>query len=364
MTKTRARFLAAAAVVWPAAAAVSPLAAATLVVANKAEATVSLIDLETGKISATLPTGQGPHEVAVSRDGWLALVTNYGSGQAPGASLTLIDVPGAKVLRTIELGAHRRPHGVEWLSARRALVTTEGSKMLLEVDVEEARVIRALGTEQEVSHMVAVAPGRARAYVANIGSGSISAFDLAKGVRLANLPTGDGAEGIALAPGSRELWVTNREADSVSVVDLATLKVAATIAAPAFPIRVKLTPDGRWALVTAARSGELVVIDAKQRKVARRVGFELAGKAEGGRLMTGFGESPVPIGIVVEPGGAKAYVALANADRVAVVDLETFKVETFLAAGREPDGMAYSQLAPGAAPADKVPGKPPGGTLR
>ena len=38
--------------------------AETLVVANKAEATVSLIDLEQGEVVATLPTGEGPHEVA------------------------------------------------------------------------------------------------------------------------------------------------------------------------------------------------------------------------------------------------------------------------------------------------------------
>jgi YVTN family beta-propeller protein len=340
-----------------------PLAGATLVVGNKAEATVSLIDLGTGKVAATLPTGKGPHEVAVSSDGRLALVTNYGTGPEPGGSLTLIDIPAAKVVRTIELGTHRRPHGVEWLSAQRALVTTEESKMLLEVDVEEARVVRALPTEQEVSHMVAVAPGGKRAYVANIGSGSMTAFDLEKGARLANLPTGDGAEGIAVAPGGRELWVTNRAADTVAVVDLESLQVVAKIPAPAFPIRVKLTPDGRRALVTAARSGELVVIDTKQRQVERRVGFALEGKAEGGRLMTGFGESPVPIGIVVDPGGAKAYVALANADRVAVVDLQSFTVKEFLTAGREPDGMAYSPLAPAAAPA-RVPPENPGGTAR
>jgi DNA-binding beta-propeller fold protein YncE len=75
----------------------APMAdAATLVVLNKAEATASLIDLETGKVTSTLPTGQGPHEVAVSPDGTLALATNYGNREAEGGSLTLIDVAAAK----------------------------------------------------------------------------------------------------------------------------------------------------------------------------------------------------------------------------------------------------------------------------
>ena len=64
-----------------------PASARTLVVLNKAEATASLIDLASGEVRATLPTGVGPHEVAISPDGKLALVADYGQ-QTPGSSLT------------------------------------------------------------------------------------------------------------------------------------------------------------------------------------------------------------------------------------------------------------------------------------
>src|SRR5687768_3456595 len=104
------------------------LHAATLIVANKAEATVSLIDLASGKVAATLPVGTGPHEVAVSPDGRLALIANYGTGGQPGSSLTLIDIPGAKVVKTIDLGEYRRPHGMGFIGNDRALVTSEASK--------------------------------------------------------------------------------------------------------------------------------------------------------------------------------------------------------------------------------------------
>ncbi len=51
--------------------------AGTLVVANKSEATVSLVDTGTKEIRATLPTGNAPHEVDVSPNGRLALVGNF-----------------------------------------------------------------------------------------------------------------------------------------------------------------------------------------------------------------------------------------------------------------------------------------------
>lgn len=97
---------------------ITTASAATLVVANKAEATVSLLDLESGKVVATLPAGQGPHEVAVSPDGARVLVSTYGTREREGSTLTVIDVPGASLVKTIDLGEYRKPHGVEWLDRR------------------------------------------------------------------------------------------------------------------------------------------------------------------------------------------------------------------------------------------------------
>ena len=131
-----------------------PAGAETLVVLNKSEATASLIDLASGTVRATLPTDHGPHEAAVSPDGRIALVGNYGSREKPGSTLTVIDVPAAKVVKTIDLGEYKRPHGLLFLpDGRRALVTAEGNKVLLQVDVHEGTVAEAYATNQDVSHM-------------------------------------------------------------------------------------------------------------------------------------------------------------------------------------------------------------------
>lgn len=327
--------------------ATGPAASGTLVVLNKAEATASLVDLASGAVAATLPTGPGPHEAAVSPDGRLALATNYGTSEAPGATLTLLDVPGARVVKTIALGEYRRPHGVRWLAdGRRAVVTCEGNKALVIVDVEAGAVAFAVTTGQEVSHMVAVAPDGSRAYVASIGSGTLTVIDLGERKVLAVVPTGRGAEGIDVTPDGREVWVANREADTLSVVDAGTLQVVATLPAGTFPIRVRITPDGRLALASCARSGELAVFETGgQRAQLRRVAMKLPPVSKDGRIFQDFGASPVPIGIVVRPDGRQAWVANANADAVAVVDLESWQVVGTLKAGKEPDGMAYSPLA-------------------
>ena len=315
--------------------------AATLVVLNKSEATASLIDLDSGKVVATLPTGNGPHEAAVSPDGRLALASNYGTGPEPGSTLTLIDVPGAKVVRTIGLDQYRRPHGLRWIDNRRALVTAEENKALLVVDTEKGTVEGAVVTGQEVSHMVATTPDGKRAFVANIRSGSISAIDLGAKKLLGQVTTGQGSEGIEVTPDGKHVWVTNRAEDTVSVVDAESLKVLATVPSKAFPIRARATPDGQAVLVSNARSGDVAVFDARTFKELRRISTGLTGSNTGGRMLE-MGQSSAPIGIVVTPDGKRAYVAHANADAISVIDLVKWEPVGTLKAGKEPDGMAYS----------------------
>ena len=320
--------------------------AETLVVLNKSEATASLIDLESGEVRATLPTDFGPHEAATSPDGRLALVGNYGSREKPGSSLTVIDVPGAKVVKIIDLGEYQRPHGLLFLpDGRRALVTAEGNRALLLVDVEKGVVEKSFETDQDVSHMVEVALGGRMAFVANIGSGSVSVIDLEKGVVVRTIETGAGAEGITASVDGQEIWVTNRGSDTVSVIDAESLEILTQIPCASFPIRAKATPDGKHFLVSCARSADIAVLDAASRKEVRRIPQDLRAVDTVDRLFGDqFGESSVPIGIVIHPDGRKAWVAHTNADVVVEIDLESWKIVRLLEAGREPDGMAYSPL--------------------
>jgi YVTN family beta-propeller protein len=332
-------------VVSGAAAAAEPVG--TLLVLNKSDDTVSLVDLQTKQIRATLPTGDGPHEVAVSPDGKTAVVSNYGSQQA-GNTLTVIDVPGKKVARTIDLGSYSRPHGVAWMQGNDVAVTVEASKALLVVSASEGKVKHAIATEQVGSHMVAISPKHRRAFTANIGSGTTTVVDLSSNKRITDVATGKGAEGIAVAPDGSEVWVTNRASNTVSVVDPATLKITATLEPGEIPIRVKFTPDGTRALISNARSGDVAVVDTVTKKLVGRVPMQEPGAKQAHNetrpLVSQFGDGPVPVGILMPESLSLAFVANTNADTVTVIDLDTLKIVDRLKAGREPDGLGYSTL--------------------
>jgi YVTN family beta-propeller protein len=319
--------------------------ASTLVVANKAEATVSLIDLDSAAVVATLPTGVGPHEVGISPDGRFAMVTNYGNRETSGNSLTMIDIGASAVVKTIDLGEYLSPHGVEWIDSGTIAVTAEDNKALLVIDVATGEIISAVDTGQDVSHMVSLAQDGKRAYVTNIGSGSLTVIDLESGERVANIPTGKGAEGIAVS--GKQIWVTNRGEDTISILGTESLEVAAEINSAGFPIRATATPQG-YVLVTRADAGDMVIYDTKNLQELRTVSFDLESMDVDDRLFGDrFGDSSVPIGVVVDETGQRAFVAHANADVITEIDLASGEIVRPLKAGKEPDGMGWSPVVAG-----------------
>ena len=75
-----------------------------LLVLNKEDSTLSIIDPATLKTVAQIPTGEAPHEITASEDGKFAFVANYGARSA-GNSISVIDLAAQKELRRVYLGA-------------------------------------------------------------------------------------------------------------------------------------------------------------------------------------------------------------------------------------------------------------------
>ncbi len=295
-----------------------------LLVVNKSGSTLSVIDPESRETLATIPTGFAPHEVAVSADGSLAFVSDYGTGPRPGNSVTIIDVERRAAVGTVDLGEHTRPHGIVTTSNGTVWVTTEGSQHVLQLDPATRGIRQAIHTGQQVTHQVVVVEGAARVYTANIGSGTATAVDASAGKVLAHVETGAGAEGIDVSPDGGAVYVTNRSAGTLSEIDVATNVVVRQLAVGDFPIRVKVRPDGREALVSNARGNEVVAVDLERWEVVRRLSV-----------------GAMPVGILVTPDNRTAYVANTQDDKISVIDLQRWVLDGEIVAGDEPDGMAW-----------------------
>ena len=322
--------------------------AETLLVVRKTDNQVTFVDPGSGLALATVQTGFAPHEISVSPDGQRAVVSNYGTRDQPGGSVSIIDLAQPREIRRIELAPHTRPHGVAWYAGDRIAVTTEGSQSLLVVDPDAGRIVQAIGTAQQTSHMVAVSRDATRAYVTNIGSGTTTVIDLAAGRKVTDLPTGAGSEAVALSPDGRELWVAARAADEIAVVDTASLEITARLPAPGMPIRIAFTADGRTALVTCAHSSEVAAFDRGRRTELGRRKIDVvpapgAGQRPFAQIAPG---SALPVGLLWSRDGRTAYVAATMGDRVLHVDGMSLEVLGTIEIGGEPDGLALTDVRP------------------
>lgn len=300
--------------------------AQSLLVLNK-EGSVAIIDPATQKVLGRAPTGDGPHEVVATSDGKLAVASNYGSGQMPGHTLSVIDIASRKEIHRVDISPLLRPHGLFSVDGK-VYFTAEGSKAFGRYDPASNRVDWLMGTGQDGTHMVAMSKDHNLIFTSNIGSGTISIFERggsADDWRQTVVPVGHGAEGFDLSPNGKELWAANAGDGTVSIVDIAAKKVVQT-----FPVdakrsnRLKFTPDGKRVLISDITNGALVVVDVATRKEVKRLtlGHSVAG-------------------ILVAPDGSRAYVAATNDNYVAVVDLKNLEVTGRISTGNGPDGMDW-----------------------
>lgn len=301
-----------------------------VVALNKTDATLSIIDPVTMKVTGTVPTGKGPHEVVLSADGKIAYVANYGDGPAPGSSLSVIDVTTAKELRRVDLLPLIRPHGIQ-LIAGKLYFTAESSRAIARYDPATNKVDWIMGTGQNSSHMIVGTQDQKKFYTANIGSDSVTSFEFQavppSGSKITQIPVGKQPEAIDLSPDGKEVWVGLNVEGMAEVVDVVNYKSVAKIDIKGRPYRVKFTPDGKHVVCTMWPANEILVIDAVTRKEVKRL------KLDG-----------IPFGIVFSNDGKTAFVTLFDRDAVIKVDLEKMEIKGRVATGKGPDGIAVAGI--------------------
>jgi DNA-binding beta-propeller fold protein YncE len=301
----------------------------TLVVTNKTPFTATIVDVASGRTLATLPTGNGPHEIVITRDGRTAVVTDYGA-QIPGSTLTVIDIPDKRVVRTIALGAYRRPHGIVMLPGDSTVaVTSEVNRAVLIVHIASGAIVKSISTEQNGSHMVGVTADATRAWTGDIGSNTVTELDVPAGRAIRSITVPAQPEAVNVTPDGSEVWVGSNSTGVVSVVDVATGQVAPAAMGIGWPYRVLFSADASLVLTPDLRGEQLRFLDRRTRNELGRLSFPGA----------------VPQGIALSADGRYAFLSLSATGKVAVIDVAQRKVVGELTVGDTPDGVVYTRRA-------------------
>ncbi len=372
-----------------------------LLVLHKGENAMAIVDPATGKIAGHAPTGQDPHELAVSTDGKLAFASNYsGSTERGGNSLSVIDIAARKELHHVDLTPLGRPHGL-WFAGGKLYFTAEANMAIGRYDPATNKVDWLLGTGQNRTHMVLVGKDEKTIYTSNVESNTISIIERAE--RPPGPPGGPGGPpfggpggpppggpppdgpggpppggpggpppdgpggpppGGPGGPGGPPRGPGGPQGGPGWKETLVSVGRG--------PEGFDVTPDGKELWTAHMGDGRISVIDLATKKVIQtidagargpnRLKFTPDGKLAlvselggGGLIVLETGSRTVTrrlrlgrgaSGILVPPTGGRAYVALTGDNAVAVIDLQTLTEVNRLKTGRGPDGMAWLDTKP------------------
>jgi YVTN family beta-propeller protein len=300
-----------------------------LLVLNKNDASLTILDPSDLKVLGKVTVGDSPHEVVASSDGKLAFVANYGA-QTPGNSLSVIDLQTRKELRRVDLSPLVRPHGIQEIGGK-IYFSAETNRAIARFDPATNKVDWLMGTGQNASHMVVGSSDQKRFYTANIGSDSVTMFEFANvppsPSQITQIAVGKQPEAIDLSPDGKEVWVGLNQEGAIDIVDTTTKKTVEKIKLGERPYRVKFTPDGKTVYATMPGTKEIIVIDAATRKETKRMKLE-----------------SIPLGIVFSKDGKFAFVSAVEKDFVLKIDLEKLETVAKAETGKAPDGVALAGM--------------------
>lgn len=303
-----------------------------LAVLHKLEDTLAVYEVATGREIFRAPTGRFPHEMCLSPDRRRLFVTEYGlrGVESPGEggnTVGVFDLRDRVRVGQITLNGYRRPHGITAHQSGRLFVTCEPQNALLVFRLEDGTLLHAVEVGQDLPHIVDVSPDGAVAVTANIGTGTLTAVDVARGVPLRHVRVLDRPEGMAFSPDGTLLFVVNRESDAVAVVETGRFEMVGRIETGRGPVRVAMTPDG-------ARIGfPLFFGDAVE--IADTATLRVTHTIPVGRQ---------PAGTTMSRDGELLFVSCEKDRQVYVVSVAEGRVLTTIATGEGPDAMASLDL--------------------
>jgi DNA-binding beta-propeller fold protein YncE len=309
-----------------------PSPSGLLVVANKGDNALGIIDPVVGKQVAEIAEGGVTgHEVATSPDGKLAYVPIYGNsgvGQpgTDGTNMVVIDLASRKVTGNLDFRKGVRPHCAVFGPKNGLLyVSTELDRSITIIDPSTLKIVGSVPTGQEQSHMFAITRDGHRAYTANVGPGTVSVLDLDARKTLAVIPVSPQVQRISLSVDDKLVFTSDVTKPQLAVIDTTTNKVKTWIPIPGLGYGSAPTPDGRWLVIALPLVHQVGVIDLNTMKVAHTIDVPTR-----------------PQEVIVSPDGKLAYVSCDQSGKVAVIRISDWKVKAIIDAGAGADGLAYA----------------------
>ena len=302
-----------------------------LLVLNRDDDCVSVVDPETGETGTEIETDFDPITVESSPDDAKSYVTC-----AQGNALNIIDNETFTVTGRIDHDLFDHPSGlaVRTRANELWLVSRNNSRVFV-FDIETDEVLDVIPTHQSLSNTLSLNAEESTAYITNSNGNTLTVIDCDERRIAVDVPVGDGPEAVAINPETNNVYVTIQHESRLTVHDPKHHETLYETGLGSSPIGIEFSPDATIALVPNRMSNDVSVIETRFHRNGTGRPWEVE------RIPVGIW----PGEVVFNSSGSLAYVSNNKTNDISVIDTDSREEVDRIDVRTHPNGITYLSRA-------------------
>jgi len=306
------------------ASAATPAEPKLAIVLNSAEASVSLIDMPTRKVIKTVPVGKEPHHLMLTPDQKTLLIAN-----AAGNDVQLMNPVNGEL--TGKIPDIIDPYQIGY-SPNHKWFIANGNRLdrvdIYAADGANLKLAKTIKLAKTPSHIAYTSDSKI-AFITLQDSNELAAIDLATQTLLWKMPTGRTPAGLWMTPGDQYLLVGITGEDNVQVIDWKNRKEVKRILTGKGAHNFRPLGDKKQVFVSNRIASTISLINMQ---TLEKVG-DISGLPSG------------PDDMEITPDGKTMWVTFRFAKKVGVIDIPSMKLIATIPVGKSPHGVFFAPRA-------------------
>ena len=237
-------------------------------------------------------------------------------------SISVIDSKSLEVVKTLEVG--KRPRGITFSKDFEYLYICASDDDAVQImEVSSGKLISNLPSGEDPEQF-ALHPNNKTLYIANEDDAVVTVVDIPSKSVVTQIEVGVEPEGMAVSPDGKYVLATSETSNFVHWIDTKTNEIVENSLVEQRPRHIEFTEDGKLVWVSSEIGGTVNVFDVQTKERLQTIKFAIKGLRK---------DKIQPVGIKLDDKQNKAYVALGPANRVAVIDTNTYEVLDYILTG-------------------------------
>ena len=294
------------------------------IVLNSAEASVSLIDMPTRKVIKTVPVGKEPHHLMLTPDQKTLLIAN-----AAGNDVQLMNPVNGEL--TGKIPEIIDPYQIGY-SPNHKWFIANGNRLdrvdIYAADGANLKLAKTIKLAKTPSHIAYTSDSKI-AFITLQDSSELAAIDLATQTLLWKMPTGNTPAGLWMTPGDQYLLIGITGEDNVQVIDWKNRKEVKRILTGKGAHNFRPLGDKKQVFVSNRIASTISLINMQ---TLEKVG-DITGLPSG------------PDDMEITPDGKTMWVTFRFAIKVGVIDIPSMKLIATIPVGKSPHGVFFTPRA-------------------